>query len=54
MLSMFVPTRETGRYAEGRTTYEEVPLARCVEAVLDTEGLGYKCPLCRCDVVAIR
>ncbi|KAI9450057.1 hypothetical protein BJY52DRAFT_1215650 [Lactarius psammicola] len=51
MPSVSVPAREIGRSAEGRTTCEEVPLTRCVGAVLGTEGLEYKC---RRDVVTTR
>ena len=54
VLSVPVPARETGKDAEGRATYEEVLLTRCVEAVLSAEGLEYKCPRCRRDVAATR
>lgn len=54
VLSVPVPARETGRDAEGRATYEEVPLTWCVDAVLGTEGLEYKCPRCRRDVAATK
>ena len=54
VLSVPVPARETGRDEEGRARYEEVLLTRCVEAVLGTEELEYKCPRCRRDVAAMR
>ncbi|KAH8977355.1 ubiquitin carboxyl-terminal hydrolase 14 [Lactarius akahatsu] len=54
VLSVPVPVRETGKDAEGRATYEEVQLTRCVEDVLGAEGLEYKCPQCRRDVAATR
>ena len=54
VLSVPVPARETGRDAEGRVTYEDVPLTQCVEIVLGTEDLEYKCPRCRRDVAATR
>ncbi|KAI9436861.1 ubiquitin carboxyl-terminal hydrolase 14 [Lactarius indigo] len=54
VLSVPVPARETGKDAEGRTTYEEVLLTRCVDEVFGAEGLEYKCPQCRRDVAATR
>ncbi|KAH9167660.1 hypothetical protein EDB89DRAFT_2074631 [Lactarius sanguifluus] len=54
VLSVPVPERETGMNAEGRATYEEVPLTRCVDEVLGAEGPEYKCPQCGCDVAATR
>ncbi|KAH9012646.1 ubiquitin carboxyl-terminal hydrolase 14 [Lactarius hengduanensis] len=54
VLSVPVHARETGKDAEGRATYEEVQLTRCVDDVLGAEGLEYKCPQCRRDVAATR
>jgi ubiquitin carboxyl-terminal hydrolase 5/13 len=54
VLSVPVPAHETGRDAEGCAVFEEVPLTRCVDAVLGTEELEYKCPHCRRDVTATR
>ncbi|KAI9450058.1 ubiquitin carboxyl-terminal hydrolase 14, partial [Lactarius psammicola] len=54
VLSVPVPARETGKDAEGRAIYEEVPLTGCVDAVLGAEGLEYKCPRCKRDVAATR
>ncbi|KAH9055282.1 ubiquitin carboxyl-terminal hydrolase 14 [Lactarius vividus] len=54
VLSVPVPARETGKDAEGRATYEEVQLLRCIDEVFSAEGLEYKCPQCRRDVTATR
>ncbi len=54
VLSVPVPARETGLDTEGRTTYADVPLTQCVDAVLGTEGLEYRCPRCQRDVAATR
>ena len=54
VLSVPVPPREKGRNAEGRTLYEDVALAECVDAVMGVEGLEYKCPNCRRDVAATK
>ncbi|KAH9012648.1 hypothetical protein EDB84DRAFT_1642649 [Lactarius hengduanensis] len=54
VLSVPVPERETRKNAEGRATYEEVRLTRCVDEVLGAEGPEYKCPQCGRDVAAIR
>ena len=54
VLSVPVPTHETGRDADGRPVFEDVPLTQCVDAVLGTEELEYKCPHCRRDVTATR
>ena len=54
VLSVPVPAHEKGTDEEGRKIYEEVLLTRCVDAVLASEGLEYKCPRCRRDVQATR
>ena len=54
VLSVPVPAHEKGTDEEGRKIYEEVPLTQCVDAVLASEGLEYKCPRCRRDVQATR
>ncbi|KAI0249448.1 ubiquitin carboxyl-terminal hydrolase 14 [Lactifluus subvellereus] len=54
VLSVPVPPREKGRDAEGKTLYEDVALAECVDAVMGVEGLEYKCPNCRRDVAATK
>jgi ubiquitin carboxyl-terminal hydrolase 5/13 len=54
VLSVPVPAHEKGTDAEGRKVYEEVLLTQCVDAVLGSEGLEYKCPRCRRDVQATR
>jgi ubiquitin carboxyl-terminal hydrolase 5/13 len=54
VLSVPVPARDKGRDADGKTLYEDVALAECVDAAMGIEGLEYKCPNCRRDVSATR
>ncbi|KAF9019842.1 cysteine proteinase [Hymenopellis radicata] len=54
VVSVPLPVKETGKDAEGKTRYEEVPLWDCLGILLGVEALEYSCPSCTKSVHALR
>lgn len=54
VVSVSVPADEKGKMEDGKVIYEDVLLEKCLETLLGTEALEYKCPSCNKTVHAIK
>ncbi|KAF7760323.1 hypothetical protein Agabi119p4_10999 [Agaricus bisporus var. burnettii] len=54
VVSVSVPANEKGKMEDGKVIYEDVLLEKCLETLLGTEALEYKCPSCNKTVHAIK
>ena len=52
--SVPVPAKETGKDADGKTLYADVPLKECLDILTGTEALEYQCPACQKKVIATK